>query len=209
MNLAACVVLLQYCGLTLAENALQTADTGKAAGKELLCSPDLCELQRQLSIMKDNLGTLQSQLNDTKNQLEKLRSRERTKVAFSAALDRNTGPDAGDNILVYRTVITNIGNAYNNNTGIFTAPVAGVYFFTLFFRAGQENTSTLMLFKNNMAVVTTGDYSVANGADDGGNGVTLQLQQGDQVYVFLAAATHVWGGGNRYTTFSGFLLSQE
>ncbi|XP_029931564.1 complement C1q-like protein 3 [Myripristis murdjan] len=132
---------------------------------------------------------------------------ERTKVALSAVLDRKTGPVVGDTTLVYRTV--NIGNAYNNNKGIFTATVAGVYFFTLFFCAGEENTSTLALYKNNMAVVTTGDYSVANGADDGGDGVTLQLQQGDQVYVFLAAATHVWGDDNSHTAFSGFLLSQE
>lgn len=75
MNLAVCVVLLLSCRLTSAEDALPTADTGKAA--------DLSELQRQLSIMKDNLGTLKRQLNDTKNQLEELRSRGRANFLFT------------------------------------------------------------------------------------------------------------------------------
>lgn len=66
---------------------------------------------------------------------------------------------------------------------------------------------SLSLIKNNQVVVTAYDHRTSHdGADNGGNAVFLQLQQGDQVYVRLGANTNVWGN-DAITTFSGFLVS--
>ncbi|CAB1434917.1 unnamed protein product, partial [Pleuronectes platessa] len=57
------------------------------------------------------------------------------RVAFTAALssDRRTiGPFNIDTNLVFRQVITNIGKAYNPDTGFFIAPVKGAYHFELY-----------------------------------------------------------------------------
>ena len=91
-------------------------------------------------------------------------------------------------------------------TGVFTAPHTGVYHFTFFYHAGGQHASHLKLYKDNELIILTSDHkSGADTADNGGNAVVLQLQQGNQVYVRMSANSHVWAG--KHTTFSGFLLS--
>ncbi len=93
------------------------------------------------------------------------------------------------------------------STGIFVAPVAGLYYFTFFYHAGGERPVVLSLYKNNQLVVMTSDHQTdADGADNGGNAAFLQLRRGDQVHVRLDANRHVWGYSQ--TTFSGFLFTQ-
>ncbi|XP_030286071.1 complement C1q tumor necrosis factor-related protein 3-like [Sparus aurata] len=132
----------------------------------------------------------------------------KTKVAFSALLEKGGehGPFNTDVTLAYNKVLTNIGDAYNSSTGVFTAPVAGVYYFTFFYHAGLEHASKLMLFKNSEMIVMTSDQkSRSDPVDTGGNAVVLQLQQADKVYVRMPINNHVWAAD--HTTFSGFLLS--
>ena len=93
------------------------------------------------------------------------------------------------------------------STGIFTAPAAGVYFFTFFYHTGRKLDATLYLYKNDQRMAISSDHSAGSeGAHNGGNGVTLQLERGDEVYVYMAANTHAWGDSYGHTTFSGFLL---
>ncbi|XP_044198254.1 complement C1q-like protein 4 [Thunnus albacares] len=135
-------------------------------------------------------------------------AQERTMVAFTALAEYGGahGPFNMDTTLVYNEVITNIGDAYNSCTGIFCAPVAGVYYFTFFYHAGGEHKSRLALMKNCETIVITSDHkSDSDGADNGGNVAFLQLQAGDQVFVHLGANHHLWAA-ERHTSFSGFLV---
>ncbi|KAF7650893.1 hypothetical protein LDENG_00119010 [Lucifuga dentata] len=167
--------------------------------------------------MKEKVGALETRLKESEaqikaneNKIEELRNKEAIKVIFSAAADGNEhiGPFNIETTLIYGTVITNIGGSFNQHTGIFTAPIAGVYYFVFFCHAGGGHPLTLYLYKNNQLLSMTHDHSSsADGADNGGNAVFVQLQKGDQVYVRLGANTHVWPR-QRITTFSGFLLGQ-
>ncbi|XP_022616981.1 complement C1q tumor necrosis factor-related protein 3-like [Seriola dumerili] len=151
---------------------------------------------------------------DLPTETEEKLAKERTMVVFSVKAEEGGayGPFDTDRTMTYNTVITNIGNAYNVSTGVFTAPVAGVYYFTFFYHAGGEHVSKLILHKNKEPVVMTSDHNGkvtrcnSETADNGGNAVFLKLEKGDKVSVQLPAGAHVWASEG-HTTFSGFLVN--
>uniref|UniRef100_A0A3B4X1B9 Complement C1q tumor necrosis factor-related protein 3-like n=1 Tax=Seriola lalandi dorsalis TaxID=1841481 RepID=A0A3B4X1B9_SERLL len=129
-------------------------------------------------------------------QTDKQRDKARTMVVFSVKAEEGGayGPFNSDRTMMYNTVITNIGDAYDKCTGVFTAPTAGVYYFTFFYHNEEQ-------------VVMTSDHkSCSDNADNGGNAVFLKLEKGDEVCVHLPAGAHVWASGG-HTTFSGFLVN--
>ncbi|CAK6975572.1 complement C1q-like protein 4 [Scomber scombrus] len=164
------------------------------------------ETETRLQDSETKQKETETRLQHSENQIMDLRNKERTKVIFSAAAggSGNIGPFNTETTLIYRAVLTNIGGAYSQYTGIFTAPVAGVYYFTFYSHGGGEQRAMLKLYNNNQFIVRVDDHQSNDPADNGGNAVFLQLQQGDQVYVRLGENCHVWGGSN-VTTFSGFL----
>ncbi|XP_073331177.1 complement C1q-like protein 2 [Pagrus major] len=198
MNFTILWFVLLFCGLALAQD-----DGGT-------CSPDTCNLLRDFGSRSEKLGAMETRLEDCESQILELRNNERTKVIFSAvatAGDKAIGPFDEDTTLIYNKVFTNIGNAYNPSTGIFAAPVAGVYYFSIYYHAGGHHEGKLFLYKNGQLMIMTHDHkSDSDTADNGGNAVFLQLQQGEQVYVQLAANCHVWGS-DLHTTFNGFLVT--
>ncbi|KAL2091475.1 hypothetical protein ACEWY4_013738 [Coilia grayii] len=134
---------------------------------------------------------------------------ERPKIAFSASLGGvgSRGPYNTDTTLTFRDVITNIGNAFRPATGIFTAPVRGVYLFSLFECSLSPQPASLSLHKNEQMMVSVAKRRAQHeGAENGSNGVVLQLEQGDQVYVRLWKDSWVYDSTGHYTTFSGVLL---
>ncbi|XP_036968074.1 complement C1q tumor necrosis factor-related protein 6-like [Acanthopagrus latus] len=167
------------------------------------------DLLKEFGAMTENLKAMQTRLTDSETQITDLRNKERIKMIFSAAKgDRNIniGPFNTDTTLIYRTVFTNIGDAYSQFTGVFVAPVAGVYYFSIFYHAGGRYRASLEIYKNNQATVMAG-HNPSQSAINGGNAEFLQLQPGDQVYVRLARNTYVWGS-IYHTTFSRFLVTQ-
>ncbi|KTF75244.1 hypothetical protein cypCar_00049063 [Cyprinus carpio] len=150
--------------------------------------------------------------NLTESQVEELRKENRDReIAFSAALmesgSGHIGPFTTEITLTYRNVFTNIGNAYNQITGIFTAPLKGAYMFSFsIFGYGSSSTaSTASIVKNGEKVV------VAHAQQDqyfvnSSKGVVLILEVGDVVYVRLWSGTKIYDNQNNHMTFSGYLL---
>ncbi|KAK2862909.1 hypothetical protein Q5P01_002442 [Channa striata] len=200
MNLTTLLFVSLLYTSTLVQSESNDTDTEQSSVVQS-CFPDMCNLLKEFG----------DKLKESENQIVELKNKEKNKVFFSAATGGfgHIGPFSTDTTVIYRTVITNIGSAYNRFTGFFTAPVAGVYYFCIFYHAGGDRGAKLHLYRNNELVVIASDHqSDSDSADNGGNAVFLQLQQGDQVFVQLAANTHIWGY-NYHTTFSGFLVTQQ
>ncbi|XP_043954287.1 complement C1q-like protein 2 [Gambusia affinis] len=170
----------------------------------------LKETENQVLVLNEKGKSLETKLKETENQVLVLQEKEAFKVVFSAGISNSgaIGPYSTSKTLIYTRIMTNLGNAYNQHTGIFVAPVRGMYYFSFFYHAGGKHPVALRLLKNNQIVVESTDQATSSdGADNGGNAAFMELRQGDQVYVQLVANCHVWGDTDR-TTFSGFLLHQ-
>ncbi|XP_026183596.1 C1q-related factor-like [Mastacembelus armatus] len=214
MNRAMVLVFLLFCNpgivqFLLAEDNPIVTETEKTQTQSG-CSPDMQNVLTELGAMREKVGALENRLKEAEKHIEETKSKERKRVIFSAALEGSgsIGPFTTDTTLIYKKVLINIGNAYNQYTGIFTAPVTGVYYFTFFYHSGGSKRTSLSLIKNDQFVTMTYDHQTSHdGADNGGNAAFVQLQEGEQVFVRLGADTHVWSTSN-ISTFSGFLVSQ-
>ncbi|XP_022594897.1 heavy metal-binding protein HIP-like isoform X1 [Seriola dumerili] len=179
----------------------------------------------ELAVAQQMLSTLQQRLTDSERHIEELEKQQEgqkaivqevqdtnrvRKLAFSASLlASGEGNTSSEEFvpLIYRNVFTNTGNHYNSNTGYFTAPVRGVYYFRFTGHLADTDRGTRMrIVKNGHAMVFTGDRltTSADAEDSISNGVVLQLEVGDVVSVQISG--DVWDDQYHRTTFSGFLL---
>ncbi|XP_073705476.1 complement C1q-like protein 2 [Garra rufa] len=131
------------------------------------------------------------------------------KVAFSVGLlesgNGNTGPINTPQTLVYKKVFSNIGGAYDPNTGIFKAPKKGAYYFRFYSHCHYGTSMSVSLMKNGETQCSVFAWE-PTGNGNGSNGVVLTLEIGDQISTQLWQNTWVYDGPGSYTSFSGFLL---
>uniref|UniRef100_A0AAV2LW11 C1q domain-containing protein n=1 Tax=Knipowitschia caucasica TaxID=637954 RepID=A0AAV2LW11_KNICA len=132
-------------------------------------------------------------------------------VAFSASLFASghgtLGPEPTHTHLVFSSVTTNIGNAYDADTGFFTAPLRGAYHFDFFIAGGAEagHGSGAVLVKNGQYVVMALEHQT-EGFSSTANGATLLLEAGDTVHLLQWANTVVYDNELHHSSFSGHLL---
>ncbi|XP_030580204.1 complement C1q tumor necrosis factor-related protein 3-like [Archocentrus centrarchus] len=164
---------------------------------------------------QEQRATLESQkteLASQKTEINKLKQELKVKqVAFSASLlnqgSGDTGPFNTEATVIFKRVVTNIGNAYNPNTGIFTAPVRGAYYFglTLHGHGDPAYPTAARLFKNGELIFSAWEHQPANSPSTS-NGASLLLEVGDQVLVRLWAGAKIYDDSNYHSIFRGHLL---
>jgi hypothetical protein len=114
-----------------------------------------------------------------------------------------------DEVIVFDTVTTNIGGAYSNRTGHFTAPTNGIYEFAVTIMS-MPHSSVHVAIAGDTAI-NSGELCRAYGAFDGFDSgtcvATAHLGQGYRVWVkhIYSNTTDTIDHAN-YSIFSGNLI---
>ncbi|XP_052427772.1 complement C1q-like protein 2 [Carassius gibelio] len=168
------------------------------------------KLEETLTKVLCENAALKSTVLDSQNKIEYLqKENEAKKVAFSAGLLSSglghTGPIGTAKTLVYSKVFSNVGSAYDSNTGVFKAPIKGVYYFRFYAHCHSGTKMAVSLLKNGQTQCSVFSWKpVTNG--NASNGIVLQLESGDEMSTQLWENTWVYDDANSYTSFSGFLI---
>uniref|UniRef100_A0A9J8DFI5 Cerebellin 5 n=2 Tax=Cyprinus carpio TaxID=7962 RepID=A0A9J8DFI5_CYPCA len=204
------MVLLLCAGSSLAEDIFPPT-VNIIAELEKLKNMDerIQKLEETLAKVLSENEALKTTVQDSQNKLESFQKENAKKVAFSAGLlesgTGHTGPINTPKILVYKKVFSNIGGAYDANTGVFTAPVKGVYYFRFYGHSHGGTTMAVSLLKNGETQCSAFAWKpTSNG--NASNGVVLTLETGDQISTRLWANTWVYDDPESYTSFGGFLI---
>uniref|UniRef100_A0A671QTG3 Cerebellin 11 n=1 Tax=Sinocyclocheilus anshuiensis TaxID=1608454 RepID=A0A671QTG3_9TELE len=133
------------------------------------------------------------------------------KVAFTASMsnteDTHRGPFSTETKLIFDKVLTNIGNAYDPVTGVFTAPVKGVYYFRYSGSAFSSHDMGLSIFKGTARFVSSYEYNSGERNDQMSNGAVMELDVGEEVHMRLWIRTWIFVDPRyNYSTFTGYLL---
>ena len=130
--------------------------------------------------------------------------------AFMAV--RTTSQSTTPFVVTGYTSITNIGNNFNASTGIFTAPVAGLYQFTFAcIGAGSFNHSNdiygyLNGARNQASLAIRPNSNTNSYASMGSNTVLVSLSANDTFGIYVENGTSLYGDTNAWVRFSGRLL---
>lgn len=110
--------------------------------------------------------------------------------------------------LKFDDVITNIGNGYDSQTGLFTAPVSGVYAFFLSAMAVDNSGDLDLVIEKHVVLL---DIVYAQGAagfnDQGSSQVSTHLTAGEQVWVRQETGSRIRGGP--WTVYTGYLVQPD
>ncbi|XP_076112102.1 complement C1q-like protein 4 [Mytilus galloprovincialis] len=121
-------------------------------------------------------------------------------IAFYATLSKSL-TISGSSTVVFDKIFTNTGDAYDSKTGIFRAPVKGLYYFDCTFLSFGTQLH-LILMKNNNRL--TYGHSFSN-RDAGSMSGTLELEIGDKVFIQHYPKSQVLQ--DDYSSFTGYMIS--
>ncbi len=137
-------------------------------------------------------------------------------------VQKGTTFDLTNTPIPFEQVVNNVGNAMNIETGIFTAPVTGTYFFALSgmvdFTYPDSSTTrreiaiALYVNGNEIGVALSDEVGTVEQFGTYDMESTLNLKSGDQVWMaikYKSLFTYIFDNFQHHNHFTGWLLQQD
>lgn len=134
-------------------------------------------------------------------------------IAFSAQVGSHLTGLTRDQTIVFSSPRTNLGNAYNSETGVFKCPTAGLYLFTatVLSNLGDRIETEVILQKSEGDMKLESVAKLYSGASSterygsGSNTVVLELAEGDKVWLreYNGLGSFIY---QQWSSFSGVLI---
>ncbi len=167
---------------------------------------DISKLYSIASALDDEINTLQIADGGFEQRISELEDGYRlnnVSIGFHAIYPSNSNP-AGTPLL-YDKVRINIGDRYSRETGIFTANIAGLYYFEQYWVAIWGSEGYLSIQKNQIKQCWSfGTEGSMNEFHSASCSAVMELVPGDQVYVTSSEGNMIGFIGS--TGFTGFLI---
>lgn len=128
------------------------------------------------------------------------------RIGFLSTNSKSISNIPANTVVVFDTALTNAGNGYDQNDGIFTAPVEGLYSFSWTILTQRSGFQTYLDVNGkdmgrNLAGPTCYSFNTS-----GSQSVVVHLMKDDRVCIkTFTRGTHMYGG--TWTTFSGFYIA--
>lgn len=111
-------------------------------------------------------------------------------------------------------ILLNLGYGYDSATGIFTAPLPGIYILScsVLDHMGDDGHGTTMLHaeivKNGVVLARVFAHANNEYRDQGAQTIIANVNRGDRIWIRAIDNNNLGLGGEMYTTFSGYMLWQ-
>ena len=132
-------------------------------------------------------------------------------VGFMAAKTADQTNAAGNELITFDTVITNVGGGYDSATSTFTAPYDGLYHLSAVVLSDYSTTTGVnaKLYKNGVTTKISG-WATGEEVEEAVLSAVLVLQQGDAMTIVNGGASDGIHGesDNYHTHFEGHLINR-
>lgn len=129
-------------------------------------------------------------------------------IGFYAIMSKTTDNQCAFHTLIFDSILTDVGNGYHRYTGVFSAPIGGLYAFTWSLRLFGNEYHSAQLMVNN-AVYGAVFLDVSGGGNENVSGTRIVfLTTGDNVFIRTDRGKHgsIESNSSGYSSFGGWLI---
>ncbi|XP_060603922.1 complement C1q tumor necrosis factor-related protein 2-like [Ruditapes philippinarum] len=164
------------------------------------------------TLFEEKRINLTSDIEAEKEKLTQLQGKlKQPQIAFYAHHLKDILLDTKDEILIFEKTFTNEGTGYNTSTGLFMAPVGGLYQFVVHTCTENNEYVYLGLVMEGSVIAAHAQYGDKNHSCNS-FGAIIRVRSGEKVWVKSTSSANrrlAHNSSSRMNTFSGVLVKSD